>query len=228
MSEHHFPNLAGVIKKDDVFSKGSGSYAASYVPWARIVHYLHEHVPGTEFHLRPTAEGSHVWAAPDGTGYVMGYFTSADGRESADFPFPCQDHRNQPIKLEAVSCRVLTDTHRRALCANACFTFGLSYELWAKEEVDAAQEPTASVPSAGHSKPAPKAAAKPAPADPDLTAEQREEVTMAIKAISNKDYVVKFCKAFAARFNVTGKVSDNITKQSHYDFVQEYLSANAP
>jgi len=95
-------------------------------------------------------------------------------------------------------------------------------------DTDGNLEEPASVPSAGTSKPAPKAAAKPAPQDPDLTAEQREEVTMAIKAIENKDYVVKFCKAFAARFKVTGKVSDNITKQSHYDFVQEYLSANAP
>jgi len=114
----------------------------------------------------------------------------------------------------------VTYMRRYGICSILC--------LVADIDTDGNVEEPASVPSAGHSKPAPKAAAKPAPADPDLTAEQREEVTMAIKAIENKDYVVKFCKAFAARFKVTGKVSDNITKQSHYDFVQEYLSANAP
>ena len=114
----------------------------------------------------------------------------------------------------------VTYMRRYGICSILC--------LVADIDTDGNLEEPASVPSAGNSKPAPKAAAKPAPKDPDLTAEQREEVTMAIKAIENKDYVVKFCKAFAARFNVTGKVSDSITKQSHYDFVQEYLSANAP
>ena len=47
---------------------------------------------------------------------------------------------NNPIPIEKVSCRVLTDTHRRALCACAAFTFGLGFELWAKAEVADAQE----------------------------------------------------------------------------------------
>lgn len=114
----------------------------------------------------------------------------------------------------------VTYMRRYGICSILC--------LVADIDTDGNLEEPASVPSAGHAKPAPNAAAKPAPEDPDLTAEQREEVTMAIKAINNKDYVVKFCKAFAARFKITGKVSESITKQSHYDFVQEYLSANAP
>jgi hypothetical protein len=31
-----YPNLAGVITKDDVHSKGTGSYAASYVAWHEL------------------------------------------------------------------------------------------------------------------------------------------------------------------------------------------------
>jgi hypothetical protein len=50
-----YPNLAGVITKDDVHSKGTGSYAASYVAWARIANHLHTHAPGWEFHLKAIA-----------------------------------------------------------------------------------------------------------------------------------------------------------------------------
>ncbi|WP_369010933.1 hypothetical protein, partial [Escherichia coli] len=41
----------------------------------------------------------------------------------------------------------MTDTHRRALCAAAAFTFGLGYELWAKAEIEEAKaDPAASAP----------------------------------------------------------------------------------
>ncbi len=131
-----FPNLAGIIKKDDVYKKGSGSYSASYVAWARIAQLLHEHAPGVDFHLEPTAEGQIVHKAPDGTGYVLGYFTDADGKQTSRFPFPCMDNRNNPIPFDKVSARVLTDTHRRALCASAAFHFSLGSELWAKQELE--------------------------------------------------------------------------------------------
>ena len=136
------PNLAGIIRKDDVYSKGTGSYAASYVPWARIAQLLHEHAPGWDFALRPVEGGGQIHKAPDGTGYVLGYFAGPDGFITSDFPFPCMDHRNNPIPFDKISARVLTDTHRRALCAAAAFHFSLGYELWAKQELeDAKAEP---------------------------------------------------------------------------------------
>jgi hypothetical protein len=55
-SQMTYPNLAGVITKDDVHSKGTGSYAASYVAWARIANHLHTHAPGWEFHLKPSPD----------------------------------------------------------------------------------------------------------------------------------------------------------------------------
>ena len=134
------PNLAGIIKKDDVFQKGTGSFRADYVSWARIAHLLHEHAPGWQFDLR-FHEGGYLWSAPDGTGYVVGYFHDPEGDVTANFPFPCMDYRNDPMPLDKCSARVLTDTHRRAMCACAAFTFGLGYELWANEEVDAAAAP---------------------------------------------------------------------------------------
>ena len=131
-----FPNLAGIIKKDDVYKKGSGSYTASYVAWARIAQLLHEHAPGVDFHLVPTPEGQIVHKAPDGTGYVLCYFTSADDKQTSRFPFPCMDNRNNPIPFDKISARVLTDTHRRGLCAAAAFHFSLGSELWAKQELE--------------------------------------------------------------------------------------------
>jgi hypothetical protein len=130
------PNLAGVITKADIDTKGSGTYAASYVNWAKVAHLLHEQAPGWEFHLQPTDAGSLIWQAPDGTAFVIGYFTGPDDQATADFPFPAMGNRNEPIAFDKVSARTLSDTHRRALCAAAAFTFGLGYELWAKEEVE--------------------------------------------------------------------------------------------
>jgi len=136
------PNLAGVIKKDDIYQKGGGSFKASYVAWAKTSQLLREHAPGWFFHLS-AKEGNVVWEAPDGTGYLMCYFgfsTSREHREEQSevtplFPFPIMDNRNMPVKLEKISSRILTDSHRRALCACAAFTFGLAYELWADEEI---------------------------------------------------------------------------------------------
>ena len=71
----NIPNLAGVITKADIDTKGTGSYAASYVNWAKTSHLLHEHAPGWEFHLKPYADGSLIWPAPDKTAFVVGYFT---------------------------------------------------------------------------------------------------------------------------------------------------------
>ena len=136
MSEFKIPNLAGVITKADIDTKGTGSYAASYVNWAKVAHLLHEHAPGWDFNLRPAADGSLLHRAPDGTAFVVGYFCAPDDSVLADFPFPCMDNRNNPIQLEKCSARTLSDTHRRALAACAAFSFGLAYELWAKDPVE--------------------------------------------------------------------------------------------
>jgi hypothetical protein len=79
-------------------------------------------------------------------------------------------NRNEPIAFDKVSARTLSDTHRRALCAAAAFTFGLGYELWAKEEIEnphreekAAPEPAKAVavcPMPTQAKPEPAPVAK--------------------------------------------------------------------
>lgn len=244
------PNLAGVITKADIDTKGTGSYAASYVNWAKVAHLLHEHATGWEFHLKPSTDGSLIWAAPDNTAYVIGYFTGPEDQATADFPFPAMDNRNNPIPLERVNARTLTDTHRRALCAAAAFTFGLAYELWAKEEVEnphreeqptkpplqqtkpQSKPPVKTTPTPAQPKPAP-AKAEESPAqeavDPPLLKDERDEIIAVLKhlATNNKTAFDHFNAEYRAHFQVGERIktSDHIQEKQHGDFIQAFLAS---
>ena len=227
------PNLAGVINKDDVFRKGSGSYAADYVSWARIANHLHTAAPGWEFHLKPAPDGGHVWQAPDGSAYLVTYFSGPEDQATPDFVYPCQDNRNQPVRFDKVSCRTLTDSHRRALCANAAFTFSLGYELWAREEIEAAtQEPVKTVEEPALSKPKPRSAAKPtkqaASLDKEDTPLSEQDLVTARELLKAEPVASrnKIIKAFTAEFNVPEGhlMTSHITLPKHLRFIQERVS----
>ena len=227
------PNLAGVISRDDVFRKGSGSYAADYVSWARIANHLHTAAPGWEFHLKPAPDGGHVWQAPDGSAYLVTYFSGPEDQATPDFVYPCQDNRNQPIKFDKVSCRTLTDSHRRALCANAAFTFSLGYELWAREEIEEAKgEPLPTVETPASSKPKPQAAAKPKSQPSALPAEEAPLSDQDLKTVRDllaAEPVVsrnKIIKAFQKEFKVPeGElITAHLTLPIHQRFIVERLT----
>ena len=61
----------------------------------------------------------------------MGYFQHIDTNiKTTLFPFAITDNANRPLsKISSVNFQ---NSHRRCLCACACFTFGLAYELWAQ------------------------------------------------------------------------------------------------
>jgi len=226
---HGLPDLSGIIQKSDVFMKGSGSYSADYVSWARIAHYLHVHANGWQFYLRSTPDGAGtVWAAPDGTGYVIGYFGFDDGFTTADFPFPCMDNRNNPIPIEKVSCRVLTDTHRRALCACAAFTFGLGFELWARAEVADAQDaqPSPAAKPATKSKPTP--APQPPAATPDDAPLSHDDRTLLLSFMQelDKPALNNVLTAFRKKFGLApdAKVATEITTENHAVFLRDQLA----
>jgi hypothetical protein len=233
------PNLAGVITKADVDTKGTGSYAASYVNWAKVAHLLHEHAPGWDFHLRPALDGTLLHKAPDGTAFVVGEFIGPDGEQLASFPFPCMDNRNNPIQLDKVSARILTDTHRRAMCACAAFSFGLAYELWAKDPVEdphreeAPAKPASKAPAKAAAKAAPAApAAEPAApeapaADGDPISEDERklciELLKDLPAAQRNQIIV----AFKAQFKLPDDalITQYITTTLHRDFIQQQLTA---
>ena len=137
------PNLAGVIKTTDIYKK----MKFDYVAWAKTAQILREHAPGWQFCLDQSSSenelSSYVFKAPDGSGFLMGYFQHIDtGLKTTLFPFAITDNANRPITLDRVSCVHFQNSHRRCLCACACFAFGLAYELWAQIEIDEAKQVT--------------------------------------------------------------------------------------
>jgi len=241
MSEPNIPNLAGVITKADVDTKGTGSYAASYVNWAKVAHLLHEHAPGWDFHLRPALDGNLLHQAPDGTAFVVGEFIGPEDERLASFPFPCMDHRNNPIQFDKVSARILTDTHRRAMCACAAFSFGLAYELWAKDPVEDPhrEEPApkpaakpakaAAQPSAPEIPPAPAAAAEAPAAAPQGQPISEDERQLCIQLLKDlkPEQRNQLIVAFKAQFRLPDDalITQHLTTTDHRDFIQQQLTA---
>ena len=233
------PNLAGVITKADVDTKGSGSYAASYVNWAKVAHLLHEHAPGWDFHLRPALDGTLLHKAPDGTAFVIGEFIGPDGEQLASFPFPCMDNRNNPIQLDKVSARILTDTHRRAMCACAAFSFGLAYELWAKDPVEdphreespakpASKAPAKAAAKAAPAAPAAEPAAPEAPAaDGEPISEDERKLCIELLKDLTTEQRNQIIVAFKAQFKLPDDalITQYITTTLHRDFIQQQLTA---
>lgn len=227
-----FPNLGGVITSDDISTKGTGSYAADYVNWAKIAHLLHVHAPGWQFALRQTPNGSHIWTAPDGSGYVVGYFSNGE-LQTPDFPQACMDNRNNPIPAERITARTLTDTHRRCLCTASAFTFGLGYELWAKVEVENPMRDDDAVPAAASaSKPQPKVSprlpGKPTASSERLTTSEVQELVNAVLTVTaeQRDTIVK---AFQEHFCLPAdkKAADYIKTVAHRDFLLGQINAVA-
>ena len=139
MTTTTLPNLAGVIKTTDIYKK----MKFDYVAWAKTAQILREHAPGWQFCLdKSTSEegiSSYIFQAPDGSGFLMGYFEHIDTSiKTTLFPFAITDNTNRPLKT--ISSVNFQNSHRRCLCACACFTFGLAYELWAQIEIEDAKK----------------------------------------------------------------------------------------
>jgi hypothetical protein len=205
------PNLAGEIKASDVHSKGTGKFAADYVAWAKTAEILHRKAPGWDYHLLGAADGGLVHKAPDGTGYVIGYFTGPDNQRTSDFPYACMDNRNMAIPVEKIGARVLTDTHRRSLCAAAAFHFSLAYELWAREEIEGMEESASAKTTPAQAKPA---NVKQAVASQAFQAGQK-----AIKAAKTLESLSDLSKRVAERFD-----KKDLSKQEYDDLLKLLLN----
>ena len=166
LSTPELPNLAGVITLSDVKQKGSGSYAADYVPWAKVMQLLNEKANGWLPELIKDANGELVHKAPNGTGYLCIQFVNGNYGTPV-WTYAVMDNRNQAIAYEKISARDLADSHRRGVCSAAAAFFSLGYELWAREEVAAASEKVETQPEIqlqqDAAKPADKKKGRPAP-----------------------------------------------------------------
>ena len=213
------PNLGGVITTDDVSQKGSGSYKADYVNWCRVAHLLHENAPGWQFNVQPSPSGSHVWEAPNGTAYVVGYFTGPNGERTPDFPQSVMDNRNAPIAFAKVSARDFTDTHRRCLCTAAAATFGLAWQLWAREEIENPHRETQT-----KADPATAASVQDIPPQQRPLADSDKKTCLDIIGGLPKAKQGRFLNDFRKAFGLaaSAKVAPAIQAREHMDWIQKY------
>lgn len=218
-----FPNLGNVITTDDVSQKGTGSYKADYVNWCRTMHLLHEHAPGWQFCLAHYADASHAWQAPNGTAYVVGYFTGPNGERTPDFPQAIMDNRNNAVAYEKVSARDLTDSHRRCLCTAAAAQFGLAWQLWAREEVENPHRGESTSTAAPVAKPAAKVEGV-SDGDQPLSENDRNLCLGLIKELTPEG-LASFCESFRRDFNLKpdAKVAPALTSKKHQDWMNVNL-----
>jgi hypothetical protein len=215
-----FPNLGDVITTDDVSTKGSGSYKADYINWARTMHLLHLHAPGFQFHLAHYVDSSHVWKAPNGTAYVVGYFTGPNGQRTPDFPQAVMDNRNNAIAFDKVTARDLTDSHRRCLCTAAAAQFGLGWQLWAREEVE---NPHREEKKAKPAAPAKAATVKEVSAEDQPLSEDERQMLIGLIQEMTPGKREDFCKSFRFAFKLgdDAKVAPAITSRKHQVWIQQ-------
>ena len=235
--EGSIPDLSGLISKEDLHKKGS---FATYMNWARTTQYLRENAPNWEFHLECRLETQeYVWAAPNGTGYLMCFFQNGE-KKTPLFPFPIMDNRNNPLPLEKISARDVSDSHRRGLCACAAFVFGLAYELWARIEIEEAEKVDAAPAKKEIARsPARGANARQAKASPvahemvtgkvaetpkvSFTASQTKKVQDF--TVSHPDNWDSLVEIFNDKFNKTGaKIATSVTTQEQIDFVLDRIT----
>ena len=246
--EGSIPDLSGLISKEDLHKKGS---FATYMNWARTTQYLREHAPGWEFHLEPRvvptfdlgeqktlrSPAEPVWEAPNGTGYLMCFFQNGE-KKTPLFPFPIMDNRNNPLPLNKISARDVSDSHRRGLCACAAFVFGLAYELWARIEIEEAERVDAA-PAKKEIARSPQrgANARQVKASPVAHEMVTGKVTQASIPQAQKDALAKelqtlpphgrnrVVSAFRQEYNISSeKISEFITTPEHLSFIRSKIA----
>ena len=233
MTTTTLPNLAGVIKTSDLYKK----MKFDYVPWAKTAQLLREHAPGWQFFLKPSNPNgdifSYVHAAPDNTGFLMGYFEHIETvKQTSSNVFAITDNANRPIQLEKISCNSIQNSHRRCLCACACKDFGLAYELWAQIEIDEAKQApppektgVASTPTRPNQKLESTSVLQELPVP--ITKQATEVLLEKLKTLNNfhpekmKEVVDSFRKKFGIKDT---KIVKHITTAEHGEFLSLAIS----
>ena len=211
-----FPNLDGKVTPDLV-KKKAGKF--EYVEHMQTAQIIRNNAPGWQFALKKTPDGDHIWQAPNGTGFMVGYFKAPVGSgfpDTQEYPYAIIDFKNKAVAYEAIDARTFCDNERRCFCATAARFLGVAYELWA--EVDLDSEPEAepakpvtitedlpqkrqtSVSKPAKPDPGPKQPARPS-GDPlaSRKATCKEQLTIAYK--DDKEIVTKWRTALKLRFD---------------------------
>ncbi|MFZ9717630.1 MAG: hypothetical protein ACO3CH_09280 [Ilumatobacteraceae bacterium] len=205
-----YPNLAGVITLSDVKQKGSGSYAADYVPWAKVMMLLNEKANGWLPELVTNDDGGYVHKAPNGTGYLCIQFNNGNCYTPV-WIYAVMDNRNNAIAYDKISARDLADSARRGICSAAAAFFSLAYELWARDEVAAnTSEKVETQPEIQLQQ------EKPAPVKASKKKEQPSEpLPVPAETVVNEELIVRCMELIQQRLDRTAQVAwiaDKATK----------------
>ena len=128
------PNLSGFADPDNVSKKGTGSFNASYINWARTLHDIRENAKGWMPEMIENVHGEQVHPCPDGTGYLMIRFRHEDGTKTTAIPHAIMDNKMHPVKGDRISSRDISDSFVRGACKCAAAVFGYAWQMWSKDD----------------------------------------------------------------------------------------------
>ena len=128
------PNLSGFADPQNVSKKGTGSFSASYINWARSLHDIRENANGWMPEMVENIHGEEVHPAPDGSAYLVIRFRHVDGTKTTGIPHAIMDHKMKPVKGNLVGARDVADSFVRGACKAAAALFGYGWQMWSKDE----------------------------------------------------------------------------------------------
>lgn len=128
------PNLSGFADPQNVSKKGTGSFSASYINWARSLHDIRENAPGWMPEMVENIHGEEVHPAPDGSAYLVIRFRHIDGTKTTGIPHAIMDHKMKPVKGDLVNARDVADSFVRGACKAAAALFGYGWQMWSKDD----------------------------------------------------------------------------------------------
>ena len=128
------PNLSGFADPQNVSKKGTGSFSASYINWARSLHDIRENANGWMPEMVENIHGEEVHPAPDGSAYLVIRFRHVDGTKTTGIPHAIMDHKMKSVKGDLVGARDVADSFVRGACKAAAALFGYGWQMWSKDD----------------------------------------------------------------------------------------------
>ncbi|MAQ06090.1 MAG: hypothetical protein CMN50_00070 [SAR116 cluster bacterium] len=218
------PDLAGVITKQDVDQKGSN---ATYVNWSKTLQLLRKHAPGWLLEVQENdgaeSAGSFLFPSAKGCSVRVRY------RHVSGFATPwvmqaLMDFKNNDVSLGQAGDVAINKAIMRGACKAACVHFGLAYELWAKDPIEDAYDPTDTpAPISGNGKPVPVTQAN-GSAPSNNSRPTVDSVVKKLKSHSQKEGIAKmFMQEFYPSAEGAMKIS-YVSTDEHVLFLHDLLT----
>ena len=204
------------------------------------MHLLHEHAPAGNLHL-----GYCSWRQPrlEGTERqrLCRRLLHQQPGQDAHRTFRRLSWTSKTTRLPLKRSRPRSDGLTSSVSLHcSCCTFGLAWQLWAREEVENPHRPEDSKPARSMKKPekarsmTPAPTPEPTPAVPGVKAEDQPIKPDELKALLGtlkrwrRQKLDAFMQAFTAVFPLppNGRVSEAITSVKHQTWINDYFKRN--